>query len=71
MAQLEYDTWAAYVRERLAPLGEAEVKRGVAALNSTRDGSMLPRVAAFAILDGAGVLTDGEWNAGLLTLSNE
>ena len=59
--------WERYLEKRLAPLGQSEVQKGIVALRHSR-GGMLLRVAAFAILEGAGVLTKDEWNAGLLTV---
>lgn len=57
--------WASVVAARLQPLGQQEVAKGLRALAASA-GGMPAWVAAFAIIEGAGLLTAEEWRAGRL-----
>lgn len=57
--------WVEVVTTRLRPLGQQEVTRGVNALAASA-GGMPAWMAAFAIIEGARLLTEPEWRAGRL-----
>jgi hypothetical protein len=58
-------SWAMVVEKRLQPLGQQEVAKGLSALAASA-GGMPEWMAAFAIVEGAGLLTEDEWRAGRL-----